>query len=76
MTAEHELAVQRAPIAVIVDKPGYELATDTPCLAVPAGESTVFVVDVTAADRPSLAVGIPGGAAGLALTPDGPLSAT
>jgi uncharacterized repeat protein (TIGR01451 family) len=73
------LISQRVPIVVIADKPGYELATDTPRLAVQAGEHAVFAVDVTATDwtQPiglSLAGGVSGGAAGLALTPDGPLS--
>ena len=79
LTAGQGLAVQRTPIVVIADKPGYELATDTPRLAVQAGEYAVFAVDVTATDwtQPiglSLAGAVPAGAAGLALTPDGPLS--
>ncbi len=79
LTAGQGLAVQRTPIVVIADKPGYELATDTPRLAVQAGEYAVFAVHVTATDwtQPvglSLAGAVPAGAAGLALTPDGPLS--
>jgi uncharacterized repeat protein (TIGR01451 family) len=79
LTAGQGLAVQRAPIVVIADKPGYELASDTPRQAVQAGERAVFAIDVTAVDwsQPinlSLAGSVPGGAAGLALTPDGPLS--
>jgi uncharacterized repeat protein (TIGR01451 family) len=82
LNAGQGLAVQRTPIVVIADKPGYELATDTPRLALQAGEAAVFAVDVTAtgwAQPVSLRLnptggGIPGRAAGLARTPAGPLN--
>jgi uncharacterized repeat protein (TIGR01451 family) len=75
--------VQRTPLVVFVDKPGYELATDTRRLAVQAGDSAIYAIDVTATDwtHPialSLigAGGIPAGSAGLALAPGGPFADT
>ncbi|GEM_PF-3385457 len=80
LTAGLGLTVQRTPLVVIVDKPGYELATATRRLAVLPGEEVAFAVEVRGSDWAEpielrLAGGglIPGGQAGLALTPDGPI---
>ncbi len=81
LTAGLDLSVQRTPLVVIVDKPGYELTTDTPRLAVLPAEAVAFAVAVSGSDwveslELRLAGGdlIPGGQAGLALAPDGPIA--
>jgi hypothetical protein len=81
LTGGLAMAVQRTPLVVFVDKPGYELATNTRRLAVQAGDSAILAVDVIATDWTQAvtlsligAGGIPAGSADLALASGGPFA--